>query len=704
MEVTMHRSRRSNEAHPGNPGGAAALLLVTALLGAPARPAAAQASNEILQLSPDTAPQGTVGLTVTFTLDSDAPPAPPAGILPTGVTLGGLNGTGAAHQSQYLVSAVFDIPAGEPTGPHDAAVVFPTPDGGTLTFTLAGAFTVTAAGGAPVIGRDPLSRQACLGGTVVFSVAASGEPPLSYRWQKDGIELPGATASTYTIAAATAGDQGDYRAVVDNALGTATSRAATLAIDPGPCAGRYPVVDTGQAECYDTSTAVACPATGSPYHGQDAQFAGLAPGYTVSGDGLTVHDDRTGLDWTRSTDRDGDGSITARDKLDWAGAQAWPAELNAARFGGFDDWRLPTIQELYSLIDFRGVDPSGFTGDPAGLIPFLDTGAFDFAYGDTAAGERIIDSQYASRTLYVSHTHNDAGGTLFGVNFADGRIKGYGLTIAGRAKTFYVIAVRGRVDHGRSDLVDNGDGTVTDRSTGLMWSRADSGVGLDWPQALGWVAARNAERWLNHDDWRLPNAKELHTIVDYSRSPDTTGSAAIDPVLAVSEVRNEAGQVDYPCYWTGTTHASWTQSPGAAAVYLAFGRAMGYLDGAWHDVHGAGAQRSDPKEGDPAQWPTGNGPQGDAIRIYNFVRPVRDAAAGPGHAVLRLALADPAERTALLPLDPVRDLYTSVAAGPLTVAGDALAASGPLCFYRVPDAVRLDVVRRGDDVTLDFAF
>jgi hypothetical protein len=43
------------------------------------------------------------------------------------------------------------------------------------------------------------------------------------------------------------------------------------------------------------------------------------------------------------------------------------------------------------------------------------------------------------------------------------------------------------------------------------------------------------------------------------------------------------------------------------------------------DVHGAGAQRSDPKTGDPAQFPHGRGPQGDVIRIFNYVRCVRTA-------------------------------------------------------------------------------
>jgi hypothetical protein len=52
---------------------------------------------------------------------------------------------------------------------------------------------------------------------------------------------------------------------------------------------------------------------------------------------------------------------------------------------------------------------------------------------------------------------------------------------------------------------------------------------------------------------------------------------------------------------------------------------MGNMNGQWMDVHGAGAQRSDPKVGDTADWPQGHGPQGDAIRIENFVRLVRDA-------------------------------------------------------------------------------
>jgi archaellum component FlaF (FlaF/FlaG flagellin family) len=384
----------------------------------------------------------------------------------------------------------------------------------------------------------------------------------------------------------------------------------------------YPIVDTGQSKCYDNTSTINAPQSGQAFYGQDAQHTGNMPCFTDNGDG-TVTDHVTGLMWQKSPDTDTDGDIDADDKLSYDQAVAKASTLN---LGGYTDWRLPSIKELYSLIDFRGTDPSGYSGaDTSGLIPFIDSAYFDFAYGDTSAGERIIDAQYASSTLYVSNTANDGGRTMFGVNFADGRIKGYGLTLFGSDKTFFVIYVRGNASYGKNKFANNYDGIITDYATGLMWPQDDSGMGLNWEEALAWVEQKNDENYLGYSDWRLPNAKELQSIVDYTRSPDTTGSAGIDPLFKVTPIINEAGQSDYPCYWSSTTHGNWTASPGANGVYVAFGRTMGYMNNTWIDVHGAGAQRSDPKSGDPADYPFGRGPQGDAIRIYNYIRPVRDA-------------------------------------------------------------------------------
>ena len=393
------------------------------------------------------------------------------------------------------------------------------------------------------------------------------------------------------------------------------------AASPSNASKPFVVVDTGQDKCYNDSGAeISCPAPGEFFYGQDAQHNANMPAFTENGDG-TVTDNVTGLMWQQSPDTNGNGVIDADDKLSYDQAAARASTLN---LGGYSDWRLPTIKELYSLIHFSGTDPSGYEGsDTSDLVPFMDTGYFDFAYGDTTAGERLIDAQYASGTLYVSNTANDGGRTLFGVNFADGRIKGYGLALFGSNKTFFVIYVRGNTGYGQNDFADNGDGTITDNATGLMWSRDDSGIGLNWEEALAWVEQNNAKNYLGYSDWRLPDAKELQSIVDYTRSPDSTGSAAINPLFDVASIVNEAGQVDFPSYWTSTTHVNWSAVPGPSGVYVAFGRAMGYMNNTWVDVHGAGAQRSDPKSGDPADYPFGRGPQGDAIRIYNYVRCVR---------------------------------------------------------------------------------
>jgi hypothetical protein len=421
----------------------------------------------------------------------------------------------------------------------------------------------------------------------------------------------------------------------------------------------YCVVGTGQAKCYDNHSEISPPKLGQPFYGQDAQFQRHPSSYSLSADGLTVYDRNTGLTWQRSPDTNGDGTLTRKDKLTLTQALALPAKLNAAKFGGFDDWRLPSIKELYSLFDARGTDPSGPSRmDTSGLTPFIDTKYFKFAYGDTSKGERLIDSQYASSIKYVGKSARGFD-KLFGVNFADGRIKGYDLQMPGGGeKTFFVQCVRGNPQYGRNDFHDNTDGTITDRATGLMWSKADSGKGMNWQEALAWVQKKNAEKYLGHNDLRMPSVKELQSIVDYTCSPDTTHSAAINPLFDCTQITNEGGKADYPCYWTSTTHAGFIA--GAEADYIAFGRANGWLsarvlaggppdrrggsgrggpdqgglpragaheadagDYQFADVHGAGAQRSDPKAGDPAQFPHGHGPQGDVIRIYNFVRLVR---------------------------------------------------------------------------------
>jgi hypothetical protein len=386
----------------------------------------------------------------------------------------------------------------------------------------------------------------------------------------------------------------------------------------------YAIVDTAQSTCYDTEDPIACPSASANNYGQDAQYAGFQPSYVDNGDG-TVSDLVTGLMWQQDPGA----------KMTWDAAMAG---ADSSSLGGFTDWRLPTIKEQYSLIQFDGTDPSTCANNPeCDPVPFIDA-IFGFQYGDESAGERMIDAQYATSSLYEGQLD-----LMFGVNFADGRIKGYGTDpMPGQTgdKTFFVMYVRGNTDYGINDFVDNGDGTVSDLATGLTWLQDDSAgldgsAGfLDWPEALAW--AEELEH-AGYSDWRLPNAKELQSIVDYSRAPAATSSAAIDPVFDATEIVDEDGGDNYGFYWSGSTHAAEDGSGGSGA-YVAFGEGLGWMqppgggDYSLIDIHGAGCQRSDPKVGAPTDWPYGHGPQGDVIRIYNLVRPVRDGvpAGAPG--------------------------------------------------------------------------
>lgn len=378
----------------------------------------------------------------------------------------------------------------------------------------------------------------------------------------------------------------------------------------------YSIVSSGQTECFDDNGRVMPPPKpGEIFYGQDAQIPQRKPTYRNNGDG-TVTDLNTGLMWTR----DPGSKKTYKEAI---------ADARQCRVGGYDDWRLPTVKELYSLILFSGIEPRPQSQSPAGARPFIDTNYFAFRYGQLDTGERIIDAQFATATLYTGRT-TDGDSLMFGVNFADGRIKAYPT----RGKTFYVLYVRGNPNYGKNDFHNNGDGTITDRATGLMWMKYDSGhlkAGprkdgrMTWREALEWAANLT---YAGYSDWRLPTAKELQSIVDYTRSPDATGSPAIDPVFEVTEIVNERREKDYPYYWTSTTLVG--PGGGREAIYIAFGRGLGWLlnpaNGrrALVDIHGAGCQRSDPKNGDPRQYPFGRGPQGDVVRIYNFVRCVRN--------------------------------------------------------------------------------
>lgn len=335
---------------------------------------------------------------------------------------------------------------------------------------------------------------------------------------------------------------------------------------------------------------------------ESVQFSSTTSEYLDNQDG-TVTDLTTGLQWVKA----------AGEKMTYAEALK---KVDSFELAGYTDWRVPTTKELYSLIDFSGIDvpPTAQTAS----TPFIDGSVFEFKYGDLSAGDRIIDSQWVTSTHYVSTVMNNQS-CFFGVNFADGRIKCYPMGDGQFNKTYYVRYVRGPEGYAENVFTTNNNGTISDEATGLMWQQQDSNKGMDWESALNYCENLSLA---GYTDWRLPTAKELHSIVDYSRSPDTTQSPALDPIFTTTTITNEAGQVDWPYFWSSTTHLN--QAGSLDAMYIAFGRSLGYFKNQFMDVHGAGSQRSDPKTGSSTEYPKwGMGPQGDVQRVFNFARCVR---------------------------------------------------------------------------------
>lgn len=127
----------------------------------------------------------------------------------------------------------------------------------------------------------------------------------------------------------------------------------------------------------------------------------------------------------------------------------------------------------------------------------------------------------------------------------------------------------GTVQAGASlSYTDNGDGTITDHNTGLMWEQKTADGSLhdalntyvwsgDGSQETiwDWLAALNATNFAGYNDWRIPNVKELQSIVDYERL-----NPCIDPVFGIT--------VPFP-YWSATTFAS--TSPSAWFVNFRLG-------------------------------------------------------------------------------------------------------------------------------------
>ena len=323
-----------------------------------------------------------------------------------------------------------------------------------------------------------------------------------------------------------------------------------------------PVPATGQTQCYDEhGDMMLCPKPTERLYGQDANHADINPmSYTKLDDSgrelldsatlwVMVRDNVTGLIWenkqglldrVKNYDKphDPDNTYTWFDPTapdrgkpgNGTDSKDFIDALNSASFGSFNDWRLPTAKELGTIVNYSVPYPG----------PTIDSGFF----------QSTVPAFYWSSTTYAYHT-SFAWGVFFDAPF----LYGYDYT-NDKSTSRYIRAVRGGLSGGA--YKNNGDGTVTDTSTGLMWQQTGYDITKTWEEALLYceVELNSGLGFGGYRDWRMPNIKELRNLVDRSR---------YNPAINTGDFPDTVPSF----YWSSTTPYHGTDY--AWGVYFSFG-------------------------------------------------------------------------------------------------------------------------------------
>jgi len=303
------------------------------------------------------------------------------------------------------------------------------------------------------------------------------------------------------------------------------------------------VNDAGESDLSEIKRmAVLIPQTGQTTRYADNDDGDLEEGaawpvtrFIDNGD-QTVTDTLTGLMWQKNPN--------AIPKSNWSQALSL---CDSSPVASYTDWRMPNLREMLSLIDYYyyslAVDTTAFPlldGDDtiywtstSNIADGVYAWCVDLDTGETAAASKTLDS------YWVWAVRDDIGTAK-----AEIARTGQSASLVDYDDGYY--------DQGviwpDARFVDNGDGTVTDVMTGLMWLQdADSITARSWANALSAVAALSTG---DHHDWRLPNVREIESLLDLSQD---------NPCLP-EEYSTDFTGVQSDIYWTSTTYAGATGS------------------------------------------------------------------------------------------------------------------------------------------------
>ncbi|RFP35511.1 DUF1566 domain-containing protein [Duganella sp. BJB476] len=294
---------------------------------------------------------------------------------------------------------------------------------------------------------------------------------------------------------------------------------------------------------------------------------GLSKRYTDNQDG-TVTDNLTGLVWLRNA-----GCLSP---ALWANALSEANQLASGTCGLTDgskagDWRLPNLVELESLVDVSASNPALTAGNPFTAVStgiyWTSTSYYGGQVGSPNAWAiRMQDGRYindtASSNLNIKATSTNAVWAVKGTSSGAGRLQATGFYV------FYASGDDGSLEKGvplpAPRMRDNGNGTVTDTATGLVWLKKADCIQQNWAAALGAISTLASGQCGLTDGsvagaWRMPTRKEMLSLADRAQGnmadyfDESFNSSAAGIASQPASFSNFA-QFQY--YWTSSANAA----------------------------------------------------------------------------------------------------------------------------------------------------
>jgi hypothetical protein len=238
--------------------------------------------------------------------------------------------------------------------------------------------------------------------------------------------------------------------------------------------------------------------------GEDRDYIRNPMSFTISPDETVVIDNNTGLMWEYRLNWQWEHTI--KPQGEWRPQDVFTYKDGEPRrrpyqegvqycknliLGGYDDWRMPNIKEGHTIAHYASARPA------IHIKYFKDVDRGLPGYGDRGKGG-----------MWGGPLAPDHNNSAWHIGLIDGHFMGYPRT---GYKTTRCVRAENNGTYFLPEFVDNGDGTVTDNVTSLMWLQTTDSIKRDWEGSIQYCEDLV---YAEHSDWKLPSNKELSSTVD----------------------------------------------------------------------------------------------------------------------------------------------------------------------------------------------